>query len=214
MQCQELERVLEQTAGEPLPAGAAAHLEACRHCRSLVADLETIAMVARTLPKEIEPPARVWTALRAQLVAERIIREKPERAGWLESVRAFLAGPSLATGAVGLLILAAALAVWKTEPKTPVLGQAQVERHAGLVAASDMLQAQERGVTENFGLTDSTVELSLRENLVIVDNFIAACERRMQEEPDNDLAREYLSNAYEQKATLLATMMDRTGGNN
>jgi hypothetical protein len=214
MQCRELERVLERSGGEPLSPGAAAHLETCRKCRSLVSDLETIAAVARTLPREIEPPSRVWTALRAQLVAERIIHDKPERAGWLASVRAFLAGPSLATGAVGLLILAAALVVWKMEPQAPVAQQAQVAPHPALVAASDMLQVQERGVTDNFGLTDSTVDLSLRENLVIVDNFIAECERRMQEEPDNDLAREYLSNAYEQKATLLATMMDRTGGSN
>jgi hypothetical protein len=44
-----------------------------------------------------------------------------------------------------------------------------------------------------------------------VDDFIADCERRVKEEPQDDLAREYLSGAYQQKAELLAAMMDRGG---
>jgi hypothetical protein len=50
---------------------------------------------------------------------------------------------------------------------------------------------------------------SLRKNLDIVDNFIAMCEKSVREEPENDVAREYLYGAYQQKAELLAMMVER-----
>jgi len=58
------------------------------------------------------------------------------------------------------------------------------------------------------------VDTSLRENLQTVDDFIADCERRLNDAPQDDLAREYLSNAYQQKAELLSAMMDRGGSVN
>ena len=60
----------------------------------------------------------------------------------------------------------------------------------------------------------SPVDNSLRQNLEQVDEFIADCERRVREVPSDDLAREYLTNAYQQKAQLLSAMMDRGGSLN
>jgi hypothetical protein len=60
----------------------------------------------------------------------------------------------------------------------------------------------------------SAVDNSLRQNLEQVDEFIADCERRVREVPSDDLAREYLTNAYQQKAQLLSAMMDRGGSLN
>jgi hypothetical protein len=57
---------------------------------------------------------------------------------------------------------------------------------------------------------DAAVTDSIRRNLNIVDNFIAMCEKNVREQPENDMAREYLYGAYEQKAELLATAMDRS----
>jgi hypothetical protein len=44
--------------------------------------------------------------------------------------------------------------------------------------------------------------------------LIVLCEKSVHEEPDNQMAREYLYGAYQQKAELLATAMNRsvTGG--
>ena len=42
-------------------------------------------------------------------------------------------------------------------------------------------------------LGGSVVDVSLRQNLDIVDKFIADCEQRVKEEPQDDLAREYLT---------------------
>ncbi len=204
MQCQELEQELERSGGGPLPADATAHLESCAACQSLVADLESIAVAAQRLPREIEPPARVWTTLQAQLAAEGILETETVVAGWWEALRAFFVSPGLATATVGLLIIATGLALWNTG--------SDIRSQPGFETASSALRVEERDLTAQPARSDSLVDRSLRENLAIVDDFIAECERRAQEEPDNDQAREFLSNAYQQKAELLATMMDRSGG--
>jgi hypothetical protein len=55
---------------------------------------------------------------------------------------------------------------------------------------------------------NSTVDTSLRQNLRTVDEFIAECEHHLKLNPQDELAREYLFSAYQQKAELLAAMMD------
>ncbi len=62
-----------------------------------------------------------------------------------------------------------------------------------------------------FPAHDAAVTDSIRRNLNIVDNFIAMCKNDVREQPENEMAREYLYGAYKQKAELLATAMDRSG---
>ncbi len=57
---------------------------------------------------------------------------------------------------------------------------------------------------------NASLAMSLEENLGIVDHLIAACEKSMREQPDNPAVRQYLYGAYQQKAVLLATAIDRT----
>lgn len=79
--------------------------------------------------------------------------------------------------------------------------------------AATVLSADEANLTQ-MQLGGSVVDVSLRQNLDIVDKFIADCEQRVKEEPRDDLAREYLTGAYQQKAELLSTMMERLGSVN
>ena len=74
MQCKDVEFVVEQEGLAPLPEAARAHVAACSHCQEFVADLATIVSAANELPAEVEPPARVWVSLRAQLELEGIIK--------------------------------------------------------------------------------------------------------------------------------------------
>jgi hypothetical protein len=53
------------------------------------------------------------------------------------------------------------------------------------------------------------VTASLHQNLAIVDNYILLCEKSVQEEPQNEVARDYLYSAYQQKAYLLAQIGER-----
>jgi len=212
MQCKEVELVLEQEGIAPLPATARAHLASCNVCQSLVADLRDIVAVAHTFPAELEPPARVWVSLRAQLENEGIIKAPAvagaERASWWRGFAELFRGRALATVTVGLLIVAAGV----LQIRQPVV---QVtDAHNPFEETARALTEQERGLANMELASDSLVDTSLRQNLSAVNDFIADCERRVQAEPQDELAREYLSGAYRQKAQLLSAMMERQGSEN
>lgn len=63
------------------------------------------------------------------------------------------------------------------------------------------------GAPENS--SNSVVDSSLQDSLKQVDSFIGECEKHLKENPNDELAREYLSAAYHQKAELISVMLDR-----
>jgi hypothetical protein len=168
--------------------------------------------VAHTFPAELEPPARVWVSLRAQLENEGIIKAPAvagaERVSWWRGFAELFRGRALATVTVGLLIVAAGVLQIR-QPVTQV-----IDAHNPFEETARALTEQERGLANMELVSNSLVDTSLRQNLSAVDDFIADCERRVQAEPQDELAREYLSSAYRQKAQLLSAMMERQGSGN
>ena len=218
MQCKDVEFVVEQEGLAPLPEAAQAHVATCNHCQDFVADLATIVSVANELPAEVEPPARVWVSLQAQLELEGIIKTpaistQGERSPWWRGFSELFRSRVLATAAVGAMIVAAGVLQLKEgvePPPVPVAPSWQIP----FAQTAKVLNEQEVDLKnmQNVQLAStSPVDDSFRQNLQQVNDFIAVCERRMQAAPEDDLAREYLSNAYQQKAELLSAMMDREG---
>jgi hypothetical protein len=195
-----------------------AHLRNCPHCRGLVEDLkairsEALAWRAELAEEVAEPPAHVWTNLRSQLEQEGLIREiHPAEAattwfgGWFALPRPALAGAYLT------LLIAGAFALSR-----PINKQSNEARWLAASQDSTMpLRAQliaEQNSFASFNNANPAVNASLNQNLAIVDNYIALCEKSVQEEPQNEVARDYLYEAYQQKADLLAQMTER-GENN
>jgi hypothetical protein len=190
-----------------------AHLRNCPHCRSLVDDLKGIGSEARSWgAEEAEPSARVWASLRSQLEQEGLIRPaEAAKSTWFGGWFASLPRPALA-GAYLTLLIAGAFAV--SRPMNRPSNEAR-----WLAASQDStmpLRAQliaEQNSFASFNNANPVVNASLNENLAIVDNYIALCEKSVQEEPQNEVARDYLYQAYQQKADLLAQMTER-GENN
>jgi hypothetical protein len=56
------------------------------------------------------------------------------------------------------------------------------------------------------------VTASLRKSLAVIDNNIALCEKSVREEPQNEFARDYLYEAYQQKADLIAQVTEGDEG--
>jgi hypothetical protein len=211
MRCQEFEAVLEQTGEQPMPPEASAHAAECGNCRSLVADLETIAAMARELsvPDE-EPPARVWTQLRAQLEAEGIIRtpefqpgEIEKNAGWFTGVLAWMRRPAMVATYAALMVLAAGLA-WQhfVNVDEPFPSSA--------VNAQNNLNKLEAQTMTSLQTIDPEANVKLRRDLKIVNDFIAVCEKAVREEPKDETARQYLYGAYQQKSQLLAAATEHS----
>src|SRR6202047_5085845 len=208
MQCREVEVVLEQEGFVPVPEMARAHLAGCSSCQNFIADLAAIVATAHLLPTEVEPPPRVWRALRVQLEQEGIIRSTARR-HWWASFPEFFRPRVLATAALALLILAAAglqLQRSATQPTEARNAYDNLYQDTSLTLSNDEAHLPTMQLSGN-----SSVDVSLRENLDIVDKFIVDCEQRVKEQPQDDLAREYLTGAYQQKGELISVMMDRGG---
>lgn len=216
IQCAEFERMLEKQPDGPFSAGAAEHLQGCIDCRILWNDMEVIRAAGLEWGKEeVEPPEYLWSSLRRQLELEGLIRERSTQRGWFSAW--FGAAPrwTLAGASVSLLLIAAMLAGYQMSERRsagvlPVrLGIAATPK---LVAADlgKTLDGDVKRVFDSLPEGNPVLTSSLRENLGIVDNLIADCEKSVREQPDDPMARDYLYGAYEQKAVLLAAATDRS----
>jgi hypothetical protein len=219
MQCRDVEFVMEQEGLAPLPEAAQAHVATCSHCQGFVADLAAIVSVANQLPAEVEPPARVWLSLQAQLELEGIIKTpavpaRVEHSPWWRGFGDLFRSRALAAATVGLLIVAAAVVQLRRPPddsSVPAGIAAGPASQTAFAQTAKVLNEQEIDLRNMQLASTSAVDDSFRQNLQQVDDFIAVCERRLRAAPQDELAREYLSNAYQQKAELLSAMLDREG---
>ena len=218
MGCNEFLKQLEGWMEGERGAEARAHVRQCANCSTLVADLDAVQEGARAWgAEEAAPPERVWVSLRAQLESEGLIRDaaaaerEPAVAG---AGRGWLAGffgaprPVLA-GAYLVLLVAAAIAL--TGPSTRQLDEKRwmsgMQDTTGALSAQ--LDSAEKNTVSAMAVSDPVVTASLHDNLAIVDNYIALCEKSVREDPENEIARDYLYEACQQKADLLEQMTER-----
>ena len=212
MRCDEFRQISGEWVDGDRNPSAVSHMAECARCRALIADLDSIRSAAALWPEE-EPPARVWIAIRSQLEKEGLIRTPSLRpsAGWWERLRAFGAfRPALAGAYLSLVIVGAGLlgvqmktvnsadqqAVWLQRAQSTMTPVA-AELNTAETKAVPALQAQSNDLTA-----------TLNHNLAIVDNMISMCEKSVREDPQNEMTRDYLYTAYQQKADLLATMAE------
>jgi hypothetical protein len=222
--CREFLAYLEPWMEGERPQDAQAHLRSCPRCSSVVCDLELIHTEARSWSAaEQDAPERVWTLLRAQLEQEGLIRETipasedrahdvahvaVPRAGWFSSLFPRLPRPVLA-GAYLAALVAVAFAL--SGPVNKRVNEARWLR--GTQISTSPLSAQlnfaEQNSNSYVARSNPDVTASLHQNLALVDKYIALCEKSVSEEPQNEVARDYLYEAYQQKADLLTQMTER-----
>jgi hypothetical protein len=226
MQCEQFEQILVQQDEGALTNTALSHMESCEACRALSADFGTIHEMALELGAEgIAPPERVWVSLRNQLEAEGLIRgpqtASPSADGAGRGWWAAFQRPAFAGAFLGLVLAGACLiGYWSNAPQSATqYSQLTPQQETSSVPTADSVFKEEVltvGSDSFAGVQrqDTAVTDSIRRNLQIVDNFIAICEKSVREQPDNQMAKEYLYGAYQQKAELLATATSRslTGG--
>ena len=207
MQCKDVEAVLEQQGFVPVPEKARAHLAGCNSCRNLVADLTAIVATAHLLPAEIEPPARVWASLRQQLEAEGIIKTAARDSWWQGFSDLFRARAFALASVTALAALAVTLQFQQPAQRPSEVRSLSPDT---LSDTASILSRDEASLPAMRLASDTNViNISLRHNLDIVDKFIVDCEQRIKEEPADQLTRDYLTGAYQQKAELISVMMER-----
>ncbi|HEV2490033.1 MAG TPA: hypothetical protein VGT03_09515 [Candidatus Acidoferrales bacterium] len=185
----------------------AVHFAACARCRALIADLEMIRKVAALELPEMEPPARVWTSLRAQLEKEGLIRS-PRTGWWQALLPSGVMRPALAAAYLVLLIAASVAFGWRNHVDEVALDHAAwLSRAQNSMAPlqNDLNSAEAKALPVSQS-QNSDVTATLNRNLAIVDNMISMCEKSVREDPQNEITRDYLYTAYQQKADLLAAV--------
>jgi hypothetical protein len=207
MGCNEFISQLEEWLDGNRHPDARTHARECLSCRSVAADFDDIRDVAPALMvADPEPSPELWIRLRAQLEQEGIIRSGstvPSGAwmpAWLDRLLVAIPRPALA-GAYLAFLFAVAFGLSTT------LGLRRSP--SPNFALSAQLDSAEQMADSSLGDGKSLASASLHENLAIVDNYIALCEKNVHEDPENEMARDYLYGAYQEKADLLSQMNDR-----
>jgi hypothetical protein len=229
MDCSQFASQLDEWMCGERSSAARMHARDCRQCRELAEDFGAIAKAARDWSlDEAVPSPRLWTSLRAQLQEEGLIRDgagnatpSPSRlqpqvqiskpSGWL--TRWFAGGlrPALA-GAYLAVLIAASIVFVGPSGKQIDDSQWLARTQKSIKPLNAELDAAEHMMLSNLASASPVVTASFHQNLAIIDNDIALCEKSVREEPENELARDYLYQAYEQKSDLLAQMADRGVG--
>jgi hypothetical protein len=212
MHCEEFRQICGEWMDGERSAPAVSHIAGCARCSTWIADLEMIRKAAALFPEE-EPSAHLWTSIKFQLEKEGLIRNlRPEPSltwwhpfGTFRALRPVLAGAYLSIVIAGAVVLgvqmktndrAAQEAVWLQRTQKTVT-PLEAELSTAETKTLPALQAQGNDVTD-----------TLNHNLAIVDNMISMCEKSVRQDPQNEMTRDYLYTAYQQKADLLATMAE------
>jgi hypothetical protein len=209
MTCEEFERVLPEL-GSGHNLGQEEHLQSCSACSDLVADLNAISQQARLLQGSEEPSPWVWNSLEVALREEGLIR-KPA----LEHSPAPLLGRKLrwlVPLAAAFLVAFGALMFQRGSGPPKVAEQSSTP--FGTVTAEppakDAMALEDVNLLDTVAATMPSMRAAYEVNLRAVNAYIRDAERSANSDPNDEVAQQYLRNAYEQKAMVYEMALDRS----
>jgi hypothetical protein len=197
--------IADASAGAENAAAAREHLAACAACAEQLAAISALSIETARLPREIAPPAEVWTAIRAELGVR-----APKQPRWWErpSVRLVAAGLVIAVSSSALTMIASRA---RREPASVALARTSAPLSRELPAH---LASAERGYARDVeelrralnerrdSLSTSTVA-TVEQSLRVADSAIAEAREALQRDPANGVLAEIFASNYERKIELL-----------
>jgi hypothetical protein len=206
MTCEEFERVLPEL-GSVHSIEQEAHLKSCFACSDLVSDLNAISRQARFLQGSEEPSPWVWNSIELSLQQEGLIRQ-PQREP------ASTLAPLLGWKLRWLVPLAAALLVafgvlmhqrgtvqpYASKPQTP----------PAVVVTADLMATDDQQLLNTVAARMPSMRDAYEANLRSVNAYIRDAEQSVHSNPNDEVAQQYLMNAYEQKAMVYEMALDRS----
>jgi hypothetical protein len=179
------------------------HVLSCPDCAHVLADMEAISMQARLLQGSEEPSPRVWNSIEIALRNEGLIRPLPTgpgpRARWKLAWLVPVAAAALAF--VATIVLRHDGSRQQIADSAPV-----VVTLAQSAAGSPAEEEQFMTMVEDRG---PALRAAYKEDLKAVNSFIREAEESVHANPQDEIAQQYLRNAYEQKAMIYEMAMNR-----
>lgn len=217
--CQDFELNLASCLDGEVRPDVSTHAEQCSSCGALLRDLQMIQAAARDLAPE-SPPPRVWSNIRATLAQEGLIRE--QRGSWRRWIPSVSFVPRSATAAaMAFALMLAVIMLFKGDVQrnvrqNPATAPAvTVAVPTSLSAVQSNLARTVEAMEENYKAREASLDPSAKQvykaGLTSLDNSIQECLDSLQKQPHNILVREYLMQAYAQKAEVLASALEYGG---
>jgi hypothetical protein len=208
MTCEEFERVLPEL-GDNHSIEQEEHLKSCSACSDLVSDLNEISRQGRLLQATEEPSPWVWNSIEVALRQEGLIREQtgralvhPQRLSW--KLR------WLVPTAAACLILFGVLLRERGGVPAHVARQ---EQPVGVVTAdlqAEGMPTDDMQVLNTVAARVPSMRAAYEQNLRAVNAYIRDAEQSAHNDPNDEVAQQYLRNAYEQKAMVYEMALDRS----
>jgi hypothetical protein len=205
MTCIEFQDILADMIDGETDAEHSAHLTSCSSCSELLSDLRAIVSGAKSLCSDTEPSPRVWANIQRALEAEGIIRPAPQAGAALSSRRRIWSLAWLGTG-VALVLLAAGAFLYTNHYW---INQQVAETQTLALPVTNVAGATADDI-ELLSHVAPTARASYADNLKTVNAFIRDAEDNMAQNPDDDEARHFLMQAYQERAMVYASAMDRS----
>lgn len=209
MNCKEFQESLPsfiESGGNPQEE---AHLRDCAVCADLVQDLTYIAEQARLLLPMRDPSPRVWTNIEAALQREGMVRRKPARFQVRTLNPARWSTPAWAGALAAVLLLVFSLIVF-----TQITGQSETQvadaSRQTAPAQPQFADPDDQRLLQEIGAREPALRERYAENLRSVNAYIADAQKAVEADPGDDIARQHLMQAYEQKALLYDMAVSRS----
>ena len=193
------------------------HAAACPYCKVLLADLQLISTAGRDVTLS-EPPARVWANIRAALAEEGIIHARPSFwQRWFPianlAPEARPVGALLALAAMALVLIGSIQNYETSRPSDKMAHEGAVIT-AGFVppgmspAFVETVRQMEGTFRAQENSFEPAMQATFKKSLEALDASIEESWGQCQRNPSDLLARQYLVDAYQTKAEVLASALE------
>jgi hypothetical protein len=206
MTCEEFERVLPEL-GSGHSNEREEHLKSCLACSDLVGDLNAISQQARLLQASEEPSPWVWKSIEASLQQEGLIRQpQQERARTLVPLLGWKLRWLVPLAAAFLVVFGVLMHERRgVQPELAKRGTPPV----GVVTA-DLMPSEDQQLLNTVAARMPSMRDAYEANLRSVNAYIRDAEQSANSNPNDEVAQQYLMNAYEQKAMVYEMALDRS----
>ena len=208
MTCEEFERVLPEL-GNSHSIEQDEHLKSCSACSGLVSDLTEISKQGRLLQASEEPSPWVWDSIEVALRQEGLIREQPGNT-LVHATRLSWRLRWLVPAAAAFLICFGLLL---HERGGIPAHEAKQESPVGVVTAdlqAEGMPSEDMQLLNSVSARTPSMRAAYEQNLRAVNAYIHDAEQSAHNDPNDEIAQQYLRNAYEQKAMVYEMALDRS----
>ncbi len=184
------------------------HAESCTECSAVLADLKTISEEALHLREVSEPSPRVWNRIEIALRQEGLIREPLEQAPVIRQPRwrtAWLM-PLVACGVLAVGLVTYQRLSTPTQAGEPVTHARVIAAKAKVVAPS----VEDRQFMAIVASRPPAIRAKYEADLQHVNAYIRDAQESVDQDPNDEVAQQYLMDAYQQKATMYQLALDRS----